>query len=83
MKIPANRVAVLAGLLTAIGGFVASCLGAVDTAEKAAVLCVALVVAGAVLIVYLVGYQKHEARQAGKVHAGSSTAPALVTRKTS
>lgn len=64
MKIPANRLAVLTGLLTAVAGFVVSLLGAVDTIEKALVLCVALVVVGAVLIVYLLGWQKHEARKA-------------------
>lgn len=64
MKIPANRLAVLVGLLTALGSFIAAVLGAVDTIEKALVLCVALVVSAAVLIVWLLGWQKHEARRA-------------------
>lgn len=64
MKIPANRVAVLVALLTALGSFVAAVLGAVDSLEKALVLCVALIVTGAVLVVWLLGWQKHEARKA-------------------
>lgn len=57
-----NRLAALSGVLTAVAGVVVTLLGAVDSTSKAIVTSVGLVVIGAVLIVWLLGWQKHEAR---------------------
>lgn len=57
-----NRIAALGTAATALVAAIVSLLGAVDTTEKAIVVSVALVVAGLVAAVWLLGWQKVEAR---------------------
>lgn len=61
---PANRVAALSGVLAAIVAALVSLLGAFqsDTA-KAIVVGVVVLAITALVIVYLLGYQKYEARK--------------------
>lgn len=68
-----NRVAALSGVLTAVAAAVVSLLGAVDTYQKTIVVGIALLVGGAVLIVWLIGWQKHEGRAARSKGTGPVT----------
>lgn len=76
---PANRTAVFTAALTAAVTGLVALLGALhsDTA-KAIVIATALVVVGAVTIVFLIGWQKYEARQDAKPKAarGKPATPA-------
>lgn len=62
---PANRKAAITAVLGAAVTALVTLLGAIPSSTgKAIVVSVALVVAGAVAIVFLLGWQKHEARSA-------------------
>lgn len=63
-NIPANRTAALGGALAAVAAALVTILGAVDTTAQAIVVSVALVAVGAVVVVFLLGSQRHEAHQA-------------------
>lgn len=74
---PANRTAALAAALTAVVTALVTLLGAIPSPTgKAIVVSVALVVLGAVAIVFLLGWQKHEARDASPKPRAVRTAPA-------
>lgn len=71
-----NRAAVIGTILAALGAFLTALLGAFDSqTAKAIVAATALVVAGAVVIVYLIGWQKHEARQSDQAPTPASAPP--------
>lgn len=62
---PANRTAAIGGSLATVVGALVTLLGAIDDDRaKAAVLIAAFLVVGAIVIVYLLGHQKHEDRVA-------------------
>jgi hypothetical protein len=72
-----NRNAVLTGLLGALAAAAAGVLGAIDTVPKALVVSVCVIVAGAVLVVYLLGSQKDEARKFDALTPGQANTLAV------
>lgn len=72
-----NRVAVLTALLGAVAAAVVTLLGAVDSIEKALVVAVVVLAFAAVIIVYLIGSQKDEARKFDALKPAQQNAVAL------
>lgn len=62
-KLHPNRIAALSGALAAVAAALVTILGAVDTTAQAIVVSVALIAVGAVVVVFLLGSQRHEDRQ--------------------
>lgn len=73
---PANRMAALGAAVTAGVTALVTLLGAIPSSTgKAIVVSVAIVVVGAVAIVFLLGWQKHEARTSTPKPRSTRTEP--------